>query len=71
MIRYLHKLRGAAFKHFQACGSMVLIVYLCFGFCAHRAQKPKHKKIKHRSAEGWIADCLSRVTYGCRTLRNL
>jgi hypothetical protein len=43
---YAHELRGAAFRGLLACGSKVLTINLRFGFCAHRAQKPKHKKGK-------------------------
>jgi hypothetical protein len=39
---------------------MVLAIPSVFGFCARKAQKPKHKKITYRSAEGEIADRVSR-----------
>ena len=35
--------------------------YLCFLFALYERKKETQKKIKYRSAEGEIADCVSRV----------
>jgi hypothetical protein len=61
-----HELRGAAFKRLLAYGSMVLpIVSVRPGgtrvFALVEGKNRDTKEEKYRSAEGWIADCVSRV----------
>ena len=49
----------AASTKFIACGSMVLPVLSVFRFLRSTSAKTEtQKKIKHRSAEGYIADCV-------------
>src|SRR6266540_388869 len=57
---------------FTACGSMLLHDHFVFGFCARRAQKPKTRKEKYRSAEGknvdWVRSVIRMDTKDSRVI---
>jgi hypothetical protein len=46
---------------FEPAAAWYFLFYLCFLFALVERKKETQKKIKYRSAEGEIADCVSRV----------
>jgi len=46
----LHELCGAAFKCSLACGSRVLLMYLCFVFALYERKNETQTRVKYRYA---------------------